>query len=662
MKKLIGIFTVLLVFCVSSAFAAVTAEFPAYFNQSLGSTWAKQNGTQLKFTGFTVNSTATNSGKTVGDILVFASNNSETTKSNVFLVNATGFDGGVINGTFYFKNASTDRQRAYNNQTATDFNFNALWGSLAGLTTYGAGNATMNATTYYVPAGNYQMMVGLANSTYNSTAVKANRGKLGQAAYPGRGISMPMVYQNGTFKNSASTDVTWDYYAYGTRKASPVVIYGQVKLNTLTGANNADVKYYLVNASAATDKTTEWFDYNATGLTKGTAGGEMALSTTKSGFVNLFDNATINIDENMVTGFVNQGAQRLFAVMIKSGTTISSSDVKSRAFNLIYAGSGIANQEKGNATAGIMQFNADANLTLTGNARLLTTGAGGNSVTKTDANLGQYTSAIAETSQFQLGQSNMTIYGTDGSVAGYFYGKQSADKVFSVGIYETVATEATYRSLAFLIPTSATTSQIAQAGAGYRNNATFAATTSTLNSTGYTQVQLRSQWSGIPSDFTPLTDVKGYAVTATAATNKGDMYYTAQFKMTGVGGIINKLHLYKVMPTSSASVNEFVYASEATPAVDGAWWISQSTADGYLNSDSVLDPTLEYFVSWVVKDNGNYDANSTALGIIDPVVLGSIPSSSSSSGCVFNPAAGFGLEWLLLMLAPMVAIVRSRFK
>jgi hypothetical protein len=89
-----------------------------------------------------------------------------------------------------------------------------------------------------------------------------------------------------------------------------------------------------------------------------------------------------------------------------------------------------------------------------------------------------------------------------------------------------------------------------------------------------------------------------------------------------------------------------------------------------LGGGSQLSPTTTYTIYSVIKNNGNYDmrADDTTgvVRVYDPQVLGTITtsssSSSSSSGCVFNPAAGFGLEWLLLLLAPAIGIIRSRFK
>jgi len=80
-----------------------------------------------------------------------------------------------------------------------------------------------------------------------------------------------------------------------------------------------------------------------------------------------------------------------------------------------------------------------------------------------------------------------------------------------------------------------------------------------------------------------------------------------------------------------------------------------------MQSGETLAANTVYSVNLGIKDGGEYDID-TADGVIeDPTVLGAT-SSSSSSGCVFNPVQSFGLEWLMLMAAPFLAVIRNRFK
>lgn len=696
MKKITALITVLLMLAASSAFAAVTETktgLPVFLNGTLDKTLhpsptvsgAGADGTYLTMSGFGVNATnkvykASDDEKGLGYLSVFASNNTGLTdRSDYFLINGTSAN---FNGSIYALNGSDLGRFHYANGTdlttptpvESAFDFAATFGGIENLTQYSVNNATFNATTVYVPAGNYQMMVGLVNGTLlNATYEMTDPSSVPHKNINAEtGVSLQMLYANGTFEEIANTHDVWDYYSFGQSKALPVFTVAQVKINAADGKSNAQVKYFVSNGTKVNKTTDGWIAYNATNL------GHNSLTLAASHYKTLFDNATINQDKNMITGYVNTAANgRCFAVMIKNGSVLSRSDLTNRGFKTIFVGSK-TDDELGNATAGIssMVFDKDLVITQGHNAQLDTraTGVAGDAFTKTETDLGNYFGALTTTNEFGLSQSNMTVYIKDGkTVASSFIGKQSADKLFSVGIYE--APEATAKSdtaqakgLMFLIPDSAVTYEIKAAGNGFQHNASLLDTDNynvrlVENATGYTSTALKANWKGVASNFTPLTEVKGYALTVEPKSKKDSVYFTAQFGFSGVGGLINNLRLYKVSDAGSSSWS-LHYSSEASPSVDGAWWISNAENGGYLNENSVLDPSIKYYLNWTIKDNGNYDSNKTVCGIVDPVVLGSVPtsSSSSSSGCVFNPTAGFSLEWLLLMLAPMVAIVRSRFK
>ncbi|ACS81691.1 hypothetical protein [Maridesulfovibrio salexigens] len=700
MKKLIGIFTVLLVFCASSAFA-LTAEYPAYYNGTIAGYAAgtdTANATQLFLTGFGVNASGTvaaATSKTQGRMNMFRSEIvTAASKSDLFLINATlgATYGGYLNGTIVYTNGTAAAETvtrsladtAYDNTRAGEnignyLTYDVTAGStnqIGGLVTLGRGNGTLNATTYFVPAAGYQLMVGITNATSNMTGTADVGADTKEESQEGSGISMSMLYQNGTFKDIAD-GATWDYYAYGVVKNDPVVVFGQVQINSAydstSTTGNAQARYFLVNSTDTVDKS-DWAYYNATTY-KAAAGGNVALERDDTDYITLFENSTINVDKNMVTGFVRTAGKQLFAVMVKNGSDLSNSYLMNKGFTAVTTGSGRAGQEKGNATAGLMQFRVDGNMELTGSAHdwFVDSAIGSlQNIDRDETDLDQYTVDVTSTSQFKIAQTNATFKDVNGNVIGHFYGKRSSDDVFSVGIYESYVnkdfrdTSIAYRSLAFLIPTAATTTVITGAAANYQTNASMTTTSGTnysRNSTGYTKTELLANWTGIASDFVPLTDVKGYTLTSSGKMGPGkDFYYTAKFVMTGVAGRVSDLALYKVMIDGS-SAHLLTYAENEATTTDGAWWISRADGSGYLGPNSVLDATDEVVVNWVVKDNGSYDTNNTIDGgIVDPVVLGIAGSSSSSSGCVFNPAAGFGLEWLLLMLAPMVAIVRSRFK
>ncbi|SDK52354.1 hypothetical protein SAMN05660337_0717 [Maridesulfovibrio ferrireducens] len=670
MKKITAIFTVLLMLAASSAFAAITVEAPA----------GLVNASKY-FTGFTFNATAkiavSNQTMMVYNSTTdgFYSNGTQTSV-NQFSIASDGHNDLYGNCTFSVYNGTDWVTKWTNGSVPTDnlgaggtgagtFSWaaNQVYGNIQGVLAMGPqGNGT-NATTYFTYTSGQSFMVGIANATINATGMQVAQSSRSN------GTQMAMLYNNGSIDGSV-WDNTWDYYAFGVDAdtAQPGFIAGQVKLGSAGVANNVQAKLTAVEGGARSFLTS-WTNYNAT-----TYSNKNLISIQRADSQTLLTNGTVNADRNLITGYIldddasgiNQQGDRLFVVMIKAGSTLSTNDLTNRAFKLVYAGTSNTVDYVGNATMGMMAFSADANLKLDGDiTRMNPTPTGANSLNLRTVDMSGYTVALADTTQFGPTQSNMTIYNAGGVAVGSFYGKQSADKTMTVGIYESLGTQETGYSLAFLMPNPAVTAVVGYAAAGYQSNASVTAlvTPAVANTTAYSQVALRAQWSGLPSNFTPLTDVKNVKGNL-PATSKAGSAFTFQMKFTGIGDKINNLKLYKLFPTAAATVRGFSYANSATPSVDGAWWISNAVADGYLNKESVLAPNVEYYLNYVVKDNGSFDANGTAYGINDPIVLGSVPtsSSSSSSGCVFNPAAGFGLEWLLLMLAPMVAIVRSRFK
>ncbi|WP_031482524.1 hypothetical protein [Maridesulfovibrio frigidus] len=664
MKKITVLFTVLLMLAASSAFA-ITVEAPAglvnstkffagfYSNTTANKYVAKDQATNATMMVFnsSANGFYSNGTQTSANTYSIASDDQNALYGNctIQIWNGTAWKSTVTNGTMRSQDIGGGLNATHSWQTAQTF------GNIKGVLTMGPqGNAT-NATTFFAHTAGHSFLVGIANQTANAT----NTGASPVVDMYGNmnGTTMSVLYNNGTIGGTVWSN-TWDYYAYGMdgTSAQPVVMIGEVVLGTAGTNDNAQVKYSIVEAGARSHVTTA-VTYNATSASNGNT-----FQLLRTAGEPLMTNGTVNADRNLICGYViteDSDGDKLFVVMVKSGTTLATADLTNRAFKMVYSGAYDATKALGNATAGMMAYSVDGNRNIDGDMTYF------NGTVDTQAvSLSGFSLALANTNVFATTQSNMTIYGTDGStVAGSFYGKQAADKTMSVGIYEGENTGETGYNLAFIIPNPASTAAITAAGANYQNNSTLTLKGLILNSTAYSQVALRTQWTGIPSNFTPLTDVKGFNATYTAS-QKGDVYYTFQYQFTGVGDKVENLRLYKVFPTSAKTVRSYNYASAPSTSSDGAWWISTATADGYLNNNSVLAPGVEYYVNYVVKDNGNYDYKTTSKEIGDPVVLGSVPttSSSSSSGCVFNPAASFGLEWLLLMLAPMVAIVRSRFK
>lgn len=660
MKKAVMLFTVALMLVASSAFAGVTPDFPSYWN-STSAYKSGSNGTMLYITGFGLNQTSKIKAKADGVTFM------NSTKG-IFVVETKNSDGGAFNGTTSFSNSTHEGGKIDYAMASAGLTLNSAIGNVNGLVTVANGapgaEHPFNATQYFVPAGNYEVLFGLTNSSYNSSIADNDPY---QNFAVGRGLSMLSVFANGSFDGVSSDSDVWSYYAYGINaiNAKPMFIIGQVKITADSGVNNAQAKYYMYNGSKV-DNTSSWITYNATGID---AKNSMAL--VREDGLTLLGNSTINADENLIVGRTGAAGgisavnrNPLFVIMVKNGSVLTSDDIKGRAYRQVFAGSGYGEKSLGNATGGFLQYSISDAEKIDGDVALADPVKGdliSEDVDFEAASIDGYTVALADTTQFGLTQSNMTISDTNDEEDFAFYGVQNAEKTFAVGIAEYVSKDA--YAMSVLIPAGASTGPIGAAGAAYQSNSSLAFHTGiNLNSTGYTATSLKSTWSGLPSNFTPLSEVKGFNATFTEE-QRGDLYYTFQFAFDGVGEKVSKLQLYKLFPTSDATVRSYSYADAPALTTDGAWWISTAVGDGYISEESILAPAKTYYVNYVVKDNGKYDYKSASLQIGDPVVLGTQPdSSSSSSGCVFNPAAGFGLEWLLLMLAPMVAVVRSRFK
>ncbi|NDV27187.1 hypothetical protein [Desulfovibrio sp. JC010] len=619
-------------------------------------------------------------------------------------------------GVIHQNNGSADFQ----SENATSFNLNNRRMSavttepgykISGLTMMSNVNATLDAaakvgeTPFYFPVNfistaGAKLMAGLGNATL------AGGGATYDQSADVEGSTFMLSYQNGTVTNCVFDNTTWSYYVvgydYGTEQETFYGV-GQVKFNSAPTALDtapttynaqAKVVYYNDDRSEEADRTDKWYHYNAT--SPDAAAGLIEIDGDGAGgSFNLMQYGVLNKDRNMISGIVynlvdgnalNARPVRAYAIMIKDSKSIATSDLQNRGYKMVYAGWGEDHGSK-NATQGIMAMNFDSNLSIIDGGLVYNeadTATSGDEMQQRQVHLNGYSAAVASTGQFKsLTQSNMTITSSDGSsLAGNFYGRFATDKDYAVGIYEPAGTdgERSAFGLAVLIPDTALVSEAATAGSTYQTNGTAAfnnllvaaGNVITPNSTDYTLSEIRERWTSVPSSFIPVTPAIGFNSTLgdmTAnmlATNTNKLYMTFQFTIQGVSGKISTLALYKLM-VDSANSHALTYASSADAAkgTNGAWWISDAPTTGYKGSNSELDAGTTYYVNYVIESQGTLDAkNDGSVGqFIDPVVLGSIAgSSSSSSGCVFNPAAGFGLEWLLLMVAPLVAVVRSRFK
>lgn len=258
----------------------------------------------------------------------------------------------------------------------------------------------------------------------------------------------------------------------------------------------------------------------------------------------------------------------------------------------------------------------------------------------------------------------------DGVFAGIYLGNNTYN---TVGIAVAMAKIAVAGDVSNTTSTSTNSSGLIRWVQTYNGSERGASGVKGINFYGWEAVKTRYGLSG----YTPLltnwvtfnASVKGY--------DASKPVYTFNYAVSGLS--INKvtnLALLKInnstlSPTAgaptrgSSAAKSFNYAT-SKGLVDGNWWLSETQGGAAIAQDQPLDPMKTYFVTVAIADNGGYDLHPTGGIIFDPSLLcaytPAVGSSSSSTGCVFNPTAGFGLEWLLLLIAPALGIIRSRIK
>ncbi|WP_031482737.1 FG-GAP repeat protein [Maridesulfovibrio frigidus] len=153
-----------------------------------------------------------------------------------------------------------------------------------------------------------------------------------------------------------------------------------------------------------------------------------------------------------------------------------------------------------------------------------------------------------------------------------------------------------------------------------------------------------------------------YEFTATVTSNQVAYF---SFNSSSLGErAAGDVSLFKLFP-DKASIS-FTYSSGKNPDDEGYFWITdEANSEQYIDPATTLVGARTYTVNYSVKDNGEYDLNSTLGVITDPVVPGTVSTSSSSSssddsGCVLNPQASFSIELIGLFIAALIGVCLRR--
>ncbi|ACS78839.1 NHL repeat containing protein [Maridesulfovibrio salexigens] len=157
----------------------------------------------------------------------------------------------------------------------------------------------------------------------------------------------------------------------------------------------------------------------------------------------------------------------------------------------------------------------------------------------------------------------------------------------------------------------------------------------------------------IPPNFELRAPVGAF--TATVDSNGANGVF--RFNSTSLNGTTGDVRLYKCFDTNGTCMAFGSYSTAIDPDTEGAWWLEDDNGN-YIDPGATLTQGTNYWVNYVVKDNGIYDEDRALGAIKDPAALGSV--RESNGGCVMNPAAGFGLEWVLLAFVALVGIISRR--
>jgi len=165
----------------------------------------------------------------------------------------------------------------------------------------------------------------------------------------------------------------------------------------------------------------------------------------------------------------------------------------------------------------------------------------------------------------------------------------------------------------------------------------------------------------IPSNLTVIPNLPAHTFHAEVDTAKAigvfGFAYTPSDSAYKVGDILlEKLITDNYLP--------FTFSESVVKDKVGVFWMSTDADKATpLAKGTTLEKGVTYHFWFTVQDNSDYDLDKDLKKIYDPVQpVASTSSSGGGGGCVANPAATMGMEWLLMAFAPLLGIFRSRFK
>lgn len=531
------------------------------------------------------------------------------------------------------------------------------------------------------------------NNPSQSLFVSFGNETLADAAGPDGGPHLGLMVQNLTITNNVSEVAgTWYFYSLEGTNASNLVARAGAMVLTSTGAAGSMSYGSVYNNGTSNSSTTDT-------VTWGKVNGGTAININGTAAGILCDKAFLSRDKNIVVGYTApSGAGNVRTlVALKSGSTISSSDFADTGMDSIK----IANN---NATLGRYLANATFDTFYTGSTGAITAGnttdfSGKhnliiNSLVDRTVTVSSTTFGGVTQSTVKLSNEAATFLGR--KVSSVYAGLTFSDGAIGLKIFTPAATQVsapvapsasevnTFNTSFTVTGASGAAVQVI-AGTDIGTSATTVGTSGTSLGTlvsrfeNSTDTDLATQFSLGSATLDRNFPTVSFAVNLGAG-NAGNMT-VRKITFAGNNKLISQLPVptkfYVEAVTTKAgtvhamnSTKAFSYRNAGTAITDGSYWITPSGFPALtLNYSDANKLALgsNYDMWLAILDDGDYDLDPTDAQIADPGAFlagggggGGVLGSSSDNGCVLNPAAGFSVELLLLLLAPLAYFIRRK--
>jgi hypothetical protein len=513
------------------------------------------------------------------------------------------------------------------------------------------------------------------------------------ATNPSAGPHLGMMVQNLTISNNV-TDVAGTWYFYSLESTNGTFLASNIGAMVLTSTGSAGSMSYATVTNNGTANSTDT-DTVTWGLVDSSTA--ININATDAGVI--VNKAYISQDKKMLIGYnAPSAAGNVRAlVALKSGSTVSSSDFTSAGYKSfgIYM-SNASGYALGNGT--LQTYYTDANRkVIAGNQ----TSFGYNGSMAKDS-LVDKTVTVGATTLGGVTQSTVTLTG-----GANFVGRKISDVMAGL-LYD--ATNGVV-GLQIMVPAGVQVSAPAAPSSGevttlntftFSGGGTTKVITGTDVATGQITTQsganlgtLASQFENSTSEDLKTTYSLGSGTTidrnyptlnfaVNLGAGNGGNYTVRKISFGGNNKLISELPVptkfYVAAVTTAAGTTHaantyktFTYRNAGADVTDGSYWITPSGFPALVLSYTDANRLAlgsNYDMWLAIKDNGDYDLDPTGAQIADPGAFvaglggggGGLLGGSSSSGCVLNPAAGFSVEMLLLLLTPLAYFIRRRKK